>query len=115
MKKKIKAIKSAKEIKGGCWYISVVSWQGGLFLERYVVCGVPYIGKYVPLLRLRIKKQYKDLDPKDAGFFLKSVNIPPNNFNDHKLFKYSSRTKKVLTELVKNQDVEGYLRLIGER
>jgi hypothetical protein len=102
-----------KDLVGGQTYIECsVAMNGSMWLETFVVCGQPKKGPIGWQIRTSQYRSWKnpfftDVFAADAGL------DPDRRYNHHRTFKFNTKNKAMLDDLVKRQDLVAYLTLIG--
>src|SRR6185437_13616806 len=102
-----------KDLVGGQTYIELeVAANGHMWLYTFVFCGQPTKNRIGWQIRTKQNREwqnpfYKDEFAADAGL------EPTCRYSHHRTFKFNSKNKAMLDDLVARQDLIAYLTLIG--
>jgi len=106
--KNLKPIKTAKELKGGCWYFRVgVDYRGNMWVEKpFKVQGVAHKEGITEQIAVAVVPKQYDYD--NGYEFLGSIGISPYICNEHRTFRYTVKAHNFLSMLTEKQDLETY-------
>jgi len=114
-----KAVKSAKELKGGCWYFLVECIKNLRIGLVFKVLGKPYhvdLGSGSCLHKaVFIKILNKNPDSIIGNHISLTDSGIPTKYNFHKTFEYNTRNIKFIKSLVEKNNVDGYKRLFFKK
>jgi hypothetical protein len=118
MKKLPKPVKKIRDLIGGTSYFAVIgSVPGQMWIEGpFVILGRPFKDNDIKRFCVRYLYKYSTLEMWEGILFLADRGIVEKGevpLNKNRLFKYNMKDYFFIKELIKKQDKDTYLRIIG--
>jgi len=116
-----KMIVDPNQMVGGTFFIEVMCLHNCLIIIPRLIVGQPYIrikgGDNIHWFFREKRRLISSGESIDDSHSLMDINVIPNSFNDHSLWRFDSNTLRYLTTL-KEKGAEGiteYLALLAEK